>query len=56
MHSIACDRSINDNLSSSFSKPVLHQCARQLLLALIYSFNAMKFVKVGKVLTEVETC
>ena len=34
----------------------LHQCARHLLLALIYYSNEMKCVKVGKVLTEVETC
>ena len=30
-------------------KQTLHQCARHLLLALIYSSNAMKCVKVGKV-------
>ena len=37
-------------------KQTLHQCARHLQLALIYSSNAMKCVKEGKVLTEVETC
>ena len=37
-------------------KQTLHQCARHLLLALIYSSNAMKCVKVGKVLKQVEAC
>ena len=37
-------------------KQTLHHCARHLLLALIYSLNEIKGVKVGKVLTEVETC
>ena len=37
-------------------KQTLHQCARHLLLALIYSLNTIKGVKVGKVLTEIETC
>ena len=36
-------------------KRTLHQCARH-LLSLIYSSNAMKCVKVGKVLKQAETC
>ena len=39
----------------SCQKQTLHQCARHLLLALIYSSNAMKCVKVGKVLKQAET-
>ena len=36
-------------------KQTFHQCARHLLLSLIYSSNAMKCVKVGKVLKQAET-
>ena len=40
----------------SCQKQTLHQFARHLLLVLIYSLNVLKGVKVGKVLTEVDTC
>ena len=40
----------------SCQKQTLHQFTRHLPLALIYSSNAMKCVKVQQVLTEVETC
>ena len=40
----------------SCQKQALHQCVRHLLSALNYSSNAMKCVKVGNVLKQVETC